>query len=129
MPLYVLNRNYTLATLKGHRIVFHKDQPVYVPPPVVPDAVAVGATPADGSEPDLGAAPDPVPGAELSPTDRENKILDAIRTLVARNERDDFNGAGQPKEGPLSAITGLKVDTKERNAVLQKYHELEFGPQ
>lgn len=118
-----------MSTLKGHRIVFKKDTPVYVPPVVVPEAVAIGATPSDGSEPDLGVAAEVAPGAELSPVERENKILEAIRTVVSRNTREDFNGAGQPKEAPLSVLAGFKVDTKERNLVLAKFYELEFGPQ
>lgn len=129
MPLYVLNRNHTLSTLKGHRVVFKKDQPVYVPPPVEADAIAIGATPADGSDPVMPGEVEVKPGADLSPVEREFKIIEAIRKVVHRNEREDFNGANKPKESAISAMTGFKVDVAELGTALQKFYELEFGPQ
>lgn len=124
MPLLVLNRNYVLATLRGHRIRFVKDEPTYVPPAVVPDAVAIGATPADGSDPNV-LPPDPK-GANPTasdPTARKAAIMAAIDKIIERNSKDDFNAANQPKADAVSKVVDFKVDGKELAVLLQEYYE------
>lgn len=125
MPLYVLNRDFVLATTAGHRIRFAKGEPVNVPPRVVPDAVAIGATPADGSEPDIAPkAPASEPVDSQDPEKREKMLLDAMRLLADRNDKDDFGGDNSPKIDAIRALVGFKIDRNERDQLWQKYNEL-----
>lgn len=125
MPKYVLNRNHILSTLKGHRIAFKKGEPVDIPRSVVAEAVAIGATPADGSDPDLEQ---PVmrgePPEAQDPEKRAAAVMEAIKTLVARNDTDDFGADNAPKPDAIRALVNFKVDVRERNDAWQRYHDL-----
>ncbi len=124
MPMYVLNRNATVSTMKGHRIRFEKDEPVFVPPICIPDVVAVGATPADGTDPDLDQDVAPgIPAAANDPVLRAEVIQAAIIKLVATNERGTFGADNAPKADAISTIVGFKVDNKERNVAWRAYHD------
>jgi hypothetical protein len=121
MPYFVLNRNYTLATLHGHRIGFEKGKPAYVPPTCVKDVVAIGAEPVDGDVDVLG--PEPVAVVELTADERETMMFAAFEQMEASNTRGDFNAQGLPNVKPLAKITGFEVEANERNEVWQKYRE------
>jgi hypothetical protein len=125
MTMYVVNRNLVVATTKGHRLVFKKDVPLFVPAICIPDVVAAGCTPADGSEPKLPERPDTGEPAEaLDPTRRREALLDGVKKLVAKNDPDDFGADNAPTAKALSAVVKFKVDVKERNVVWQLYHDL-----
>ena len=51
-PKLVLNRNYVLATTMGHSISFVKGEATHVPPLAFAEAIAIGAQPVDGSDPE-----------------------------------------------------------------------------
>lgn len=126
MPEYVLNRDWPLQGF-GHSINFKKGEPTWVPPLLVPGAVAIGAQPVDGEHVDV-LPPEETPSAELTPQERETLMFAAFEELEGRNGkspdyRDDFNAQGLPNVKALSAITGFTPSAKERNEVWQKYRE------
>ena len=121
MPNMVLHRSYVMRTKKGRSIRFVKDTPVLVPKELVPDAVAIGAVPEKGDQPDVIGDPDaPV---VLSPGERDAKILDAIKVMIERNERGDFTGSGQPDARRMAPLTGFTVDSNERDRIWRAYRE------
>lgn len=125
MPEYVLNRDFVLATLSGHRIAFKKGQSVWVPPRAVPEAVAIGATPADGSDPNLAQpAPKGESAASQDPEKRKKMLLDAVKLLVDRNDPDDFGADNAPKVDAIRQIVNFKLDARERNDIWQTYHDM-----
>ena len=120
--MMVLNRNYVLQTLMGHSIRFRAGVPVAVPPMVRHEAVAIGALPADGSDPNVleDDAPDSAP---RDPAVRTEKVMDAVLALVAKNDSDDFTASNMPKIKAVMREAGFKVDVNELKDVWQKYHE------
>ena len=120
--MLVLNRNYTLATTKGHVIAFKKDEPIHVPRGAHNEAIAIGAVPADGDDPNVleDEKKDTTP---QDPAERNPLIFDAITKLVDRNEREDFTAAGSPTVDAVSKEVGFKVSAKEISGQWQEYHE------
>lgn len=119
---FVLNRNYTFASTKGHIISFRKGQPVYVPPELHKDVAAFGAEPVEGEVDLLG--PEEKVVVPLTPGERADLLVEAFKVMEARNERGDFNAQGLPSAKVLEKITGLsEVSSVERNEVWQKYRE------
>lgn len=116
---YVLNRNYTLITTKGRSIHFVKGVPTHVPPNMVRDVVALGATPEDGSDPNIELEPN-VKQAPQDPTVRLPAIRKAVLAVVERGEREDFTGAGHPHEKAVSKEAGFRVASKEVAQVWQQ---------
>lgn len=126
MPLLKLHRSYILATTKGARIAFEKDKPVYVPPHVVPDAIAIGAQAVDGEPVDvIEEKVLPIPEADAGK--RQEAILSAIELICERNSRTDFSAAGAPKEAAIAKLTGYEVSRKERDQAWQTYHDAKAG--
>lgn len=124
MPNYVLNRNYTLVTLSGRAIGFEKGKPTHVPPDCIRAVVSIGAVPADGVEPDLRLEDEmALQKAPTEPGERQERILETIRNLVARNDRDDFTAAGIPSPKVVSKILGWRADLREVNAVWRLFCE------
>lgn len=123
MPNYVLHRSYTLATSKGHRIRFEKGKPVSIPPACVPDALAIGAVPEDGSPPDV-IEDSKAPAVQADPAARASDVLEAIKLICERNQRADFSAAGAPKEAAVAKLVGYEVSKAERDAAWQAYHDM-----
>lgn len=124
MPMMVMKRNFRLATIKGHSVMFEKDVPVSVPPDIVADAVAVGAVPAEG---DVDVTPVPPPKPNTGPAEaalREQQIIAAMADLVATNDREDFAGSGIPKHAAVGLKVGYKVSKQEVDAAWLKRAEL-----
>lgn len=117
----VLGRNHMLATTMGHMIKFVKGQPTDVPPDCVPAAVAVGASPADGSDP--GVIQDVPPNNEgpADPLEREKEAMAAIEMLVERNARSDFTAAGVPSTDAMKRVLGYEITANERNTRWQAF--------
>ena len=122
-PLLVLNRDHTLVTTKGHVVAFEKGKPTFVPPSVFQDAIAIGAVPDDGSDPDvLKDAPEDI--SPLTLEERETAIMATFEGLIARNERETFTAAGHPHFNAVSALVGFKVAGKEVASIWQKYNDI-----
>lgn len=123
MPEFVLHRDFTLATTKGHRIAFTKDVPVHVPDVVVPDVVAIGAVPANGKPVDV-VKEEVRPVTQDDPGRRASDVQSAIEMLVESNNRSDFAASGAPTIAAIAKITGYEISRKERDEAWQKYHDL-----
>jgi len=122
LPKLVLNRDYVLTTTKGHVIAFKKGEPTHVPAAVYQDAIAIGAQPEDGSEPNV-LKDEKTVKAPADPAERNPLILAAIEKIVAGNERKDFTAAGSPTVKAIEREVGFDVDAREVAAVWQQYHE------
>lgn len=122
MPELILNRNYTLTTTKGHSVVFVKNKPTFVPNAIYQEAIAIGAQPADGTDPDVlkDEVKDNTP---VDPAERAPLILAAIEAITARNAREDFTAAGTPTAAAVTKEVGFKVQAKEIAPVMQQYHD------
>lgn len=123
MPNYTLSRTHVLVTLSGRAIEFKKGQPTHVPQECVRDAVAIGAVPSDGSDVAkvFEADEDSLPKAPTNPAERQEKIMNSMRLLIERNDRDDFSASGLPNLKVLERMLGWKVDKKELHAVWMSY--------
>ncbi len=121
MPQYVLNRNYCLVTLSGRSYEFRKGVPVLIPFDAVRAAVAIGATPADGSDPEV-TDPEALPTAPRDPHVRAEAINDVIEKLVSRGDRGDFSAAGIPTPKVVSQLLGWNADLREISNVFKAYN-------
>ncbi len=120
--LLVLNRNFTLATTKGHVIQFVKGVPTAVPKSVYNDAIAIGAQPPDGTAPDIKDEEEKS-DVPQDPAERNPLIYAAILKLVKRNERESFTAAGSPTVDAVSHELGFKVAAREIAGQWQAYHD------
>src|SRR5210317_1662944 len=119
MPEFTLHRNHLLRTTKGFTIKFEANKPVYVPPVAVPDAVAIGAQPIGQ---DVEVLPDEKPvEVPLTITQRKERMFEAFKTLMARNERNDFTASGSPNAKKVAAMVGFEVSTNERNSLWDEF--------
>lgn len=122
LPKLTLNRDYVLTTTKGHSIAFKKGEPTHVPAAVYQDAIAIGAQPSDGSDPDV-LKDEKVDKAPADPAERNPLILAAIEKIVAGNARKDFTAAGSPSVKAVERELGFDVDAREIAGVWRDYHE------
>lgn len=121
-PLLVTNRDVTLTTTLGHSIAFKKGVPVYVPPIIYAQALAIGAVPEDGSSPEMHEVKRP----NAAPTDvavKESDIKRVLHDLIARNERGDFTAAGLPAVDAVVRELGYRVTAKEIAGVWQQIND------
>lgn len=121
-PKLVLNRNYVLATTKGHSIAFEKGVPTHVPPSVYAEAIAIGATPDDGSDPNV-LLEDTKKSYPTDPLERKPLITAALEKIVADNERTDFTAAGSPTVAAITREVGFNVSAAEIATAWQAYHD------
>lgn len=112
MPEYVLNRDYVLRTTKGYTVAFKKGEPVYVPPLIEKDAVAIGAERADNGKTDVLA---PETGEKVPMTFEELReaMFAAFDLLVEKNDSDDFTAQGVPKVAVVEKMIETNIDRKE----------------
>lgn len=118
MPNFTLHRNFVLRSKFGHAINFRKGKPAWVPPVCVAEAVAIGAQPVDEDVDVIGDEPKVV---HLAPHEREEKIMEVILKLVARNERGDFTAAGLPDLRKMNGMLDFEATKPERDMVWQRY--------
>ena len=124
MPMMKLHRRYRLATVKGHCVQFEPDTPVYVPPAIVSEAVAVGAVAVDGG---VDVTPREAPARNTGPADtadRERALIDAFAVLVAANDRKTFTAGGVPTVAALEDLVGFELSRREVNEAWSKRAEL-----
>ena len=122
MPHFSLNRNYILRSLSGRSVEFKKGVSTYIPDMMVKEAVAIGATPSDGSDPDV--LEDEV--VSKVPTDmatRRNDIMKAILDLVKKGDRTDFSAGNQPHPTAVSKLVGYSVQRPEIQTIWDAYCE------
>jgi hypothetical protein len=108
--------------MMGHAVLFEKDTPTFVPNAIYNQAIAVGAVPADGSEPNV-LQDEVVNRPPTDPEIRAGKIMAVIKEMVARNQSDEFAASGLPHPKVVTKYVGFRTDTREIQAVWQKYHE------
>ena len=115
MTEVVSNRNFTLATTKGHIIFFKKGQPTMCPNLILEDAIAVGILPTDDS--DLPGGEDSVLPVEATGSARIQQIRDIIEALMRRNGRGDFTASGIPQKKVVEGALGYRIDETELGRV------------
>lgn len=126
-PLLKLNRDYVLATTKGHVISFAKNEPTHVPPAVYNDAIAIGAVPVDGTDPNVLVDPVEKAVVPLTLEEREAAIIGTFDTILSRNDREDFTATGQPHFKAVSELLGYKVAAKDVASAWQTFNNSKAG--
>jgi len=116
MTEVVSNRNFTLATTKGHIVFFKKGQPTMCPNLILEDAIAVGILPTDSDDlpSDLS---DSVLPTEATGSARIAQIRDIIEALMRRNGRGDFTASGIPSKKVVEHALGYRIDETELGKV------------
>jgi hypothetical protein len=117
--MFVLHKNFTLATLMGHTIEFVKGEPTHVPKEAWKEATAIGAVPADELEEEVVKPK----STELDPDDRKAKIYAAIEGIVIAGVRESFTGNGSPHAAVISTAVGFEVGAKERDVVWAEFRQ------
>ena len=110
MPDFILNRNHRLISLTGHTVQFMKGEPVFVPPALKAEAIAIGAQPVDGDTDVLEEEKEVI---ELTPEERTEALIKAFKVLQGRNERGDFTGQGVPAIPALRKLVEFAPEKKE----------------
>lgn len=109
--------NKTIITSVGYTFAFKADVPKNIPPLAVQECLAAGCHLVEGEKLTVGEKKEVT---ALQGPEREDAICEAIKTLVARNERDDFTGAGKPDATKLSSLVGFVVYAAERDTLWVK---------
>lgn len=121
MSNMVLNREFTLMSLAGRAINFHKNEPVWVPPECVGEALAIGA---QGVDEQLNIlAPAELPPVELTLDERKALIKEAFIDVIAQNKREAFTAQGVPSAPAISELLGFDVPSKERDIAWTEYQQ------
>lgn len=110
---FILNRNKTVSSTKGHTIEFIKDIPINVPTEMHSEVMAIGAIPTE-ELPVEKTIDNPEP---QDPEARKALIIGAIEALVLRGKREDFTASGLPDVRALREIIGFGINHKERDAL------------
>ena len=119
MPLYTLNRDYTLRTVDGV-ISFTKGEPTWVTQAMVRHAVSIGAEPKGGDKPELiNSAVSTKPA--LSHDERRTMIFLAFEQIESVNDTKDFTGAGVPTVKAVEKLTEFDVDRVEITEAWAEY--------
>jgi len=112
MPEYVLNRDYQLRTTKGYTVAFKKGEPVFVPPLIEKDAIAIGAERADNGKTDI-LVPEANSKSQMTFEELREAMFAAFDLLVEKNESDDFTAQGVPKVAVVEKMIETDIDRKE----------------
>lgn len=116
---FILHRNRTICTLRGHSVEFKKGEPTYVPPDCYAEVIAIGAVP----EEELVEAEKPADSEPTDPVARRTALFDAFGAIVLRNSPGDFTAGGVPGAKAVAAILGWTPDNKERTDAWNKFRE------
>lgn len=115
---FVSNRNITVGGTQGYAIEFKAGVPQEVPKRMWDDCMQRGILPEDDL-PDDAVVP-----AGTIPDDAavvESRILDAFKTVSARQQRGDFTGTGHPSVAVISQLAGFPVDRKMMTPIWEKH--------
>lgn len=116
-------QNRRMATTSGHVIQFKRNTPKEIPRSILPDAMAIGATPVEQS--DLPEQPEPDKVPETS-DERRDAILEAIGLLHERQERGDFTANGLPQIDKIEELSGVtNLHSQERDALWSEFQQSE----
>lgn len=115
---YIAPRNMTVSSTSGRSVEFVKGEPVFAPPQMHAELIAVGIVPAEEiPEPVVSTSNEPVVAAE-----REAALFAAFEAVVLRGKRGDFTGTGVPHAAVLTKELGWSaIDAKERDAAWAKF--------
>ena len=116
---FILHRDRTVPTTRGHFIEFKKGEPTYVPPDCYDEVIAVGAVP----EEELVEPEQPADSEPTDPVARRSALFDAFDAIVLRNNTNDFTAGGVPGAKAVTAVLGWAPDNKERTDAWNKYRE------
>ena len=120
MPEFTLNRDHRLISKTGHSVQFTKGVPVYVPPELKAEAIAIGAQPTDGN---TDVLEDEKVVVELTAEEREEQLIKAFKVLQERNGRGDFTGQGMPAIPALKKIVEFTPEKKEVETIWTHFIE------
>jgi len=115
MPLFISNRDITVASKYGHAISFEKNKPARAPAIMADELAALGVMPADGET---------LEEVKTSPDGAERKaLLEAAFDEIAKtNAVEDFTAAGVPNAKALARVSGLTdVSAAERESAWMDY--------
>ncbi len=109
---FIMSRDRTVVTRQGRSFEFVKNEPLHVPDFCWQDVISAGAVPED-------ELPEADPNAPVVPqgNERLKVITAAMKDMVVRNVREEFNAAGMPDVAVLSTRLGFSIDARERDAV------------
>lgn len=116
---YISYRDITVSSVMGHSIEFKKGVATPCPPTMHAELLAMGILP---EEP---MTEEPVVEGTQAPQDpqaREEALYAAFEKVVLRNAREEFTAKGVPHLSVLAKELGWNTDTKERDAVFQKWN-------
>ena len=116
---FILNRDRTVATRRGHVIEFKKGEPTHVPRECWDEVIAVGAV----SEDELVEEVKPASSEPNDMGERLDALFAAFEAIVLRNAPSDFTAGGVPNAKAIQAVLGWAPDTKERNDAWTKFRE------
>lgn len=105
-------RDVTVSTTLGHCIGFTAGKAVEVPEAAVPACAAKGCMPAEDFQKVLSEA---TSAPEPTKDNKQEVLVEAIESMVARNAVGDFTADKLPNTKVLAKETGLNVSVKERN--------------
>jgi hypothetical protein len=108
---FIMSRDRTVVSKFGRAFEFKKHEPLHVPEMCWPEVEAAGGAPETELPEDENAVEKAPQGAA-----RTKVLVESIRKMVMKGERNDFTGTGAPNAAVLSALAGFTVDAKERDS-------------
>lgn len=114
---FIMPRDRTVATTKGHVIGFKKGVPTFVPYSCYDEVQAAGGVPEDELPDDAAKAAQDPQGAE-----RDGLIAMVLEEVILKNNPKDFTAAGMPHVKVLETKLGFNIDASERDAAWTKFN-------
>lgn len=124
---FVSNRDVVVRSKNsGQAIRFEKDVPQAVPKAMWQEVQERGILPVEDTgapvKPGANPAETPVVKIVLPPEgeERVDRIKEAFKAIVERNNPSDFTGGGTPSASAVSTVLRFKVDQKEVRSLWEK---------
>lgn len=115
---YIAPRKMTVSSRSGRSVEFEKGKPIYAPPQMHAELIAMGIVPAE-EIPEVVVNPSNEP---MVPHEREAALFAAFEKIILRGKRGDFAGTGVPHSAVLAKeLDWSGLDGKERDAAWQKF--------
>lgn len=126
MPMMLSLQHLRLETTSGHVLQFKPNEPIFVPDVAVSAARAKGCALAEGEDIELQ---DDVSRAtvDFHGDLRKSLLFMAVKTILAKNDPKDFDGAGIPSTDAMTDLVGFTVAGSEIPEVFQLWHAVEEG--
>lgn len=115
---FVSNRNIVVGGTMGYAIEFKAGVPQEVPKRMWDECMSRGILPEDDLPED---APTPVGAVPDDEAVIEARIIDAFKTIVTRQQRGDFTGAGYPSVASVSQLVGFPTERKMVASIWEKH--------